>query len=108
MEGFSVGINKLQGEDLINLYLSSIGIKPDIQSDAGMRFQNALLKLEKSFPTKYSQDLKKAKERFYFDNSPWWGKHPKVLCIDVLVKSVWESIKIKITYARNDQQKSLE
>lgn len=106
MEGFSAGISKLQKEDIVNLYLGSIGIKPDIQSDTGLKLQNALLKLEKNFPAKYNSDLQKAKERFYFDNSPWWGKHPKILCIDDLINGVWQSIKLKITYARNNHDVS--
>ena len=106
IEGFSVNINKLQEGDIMNLYLASLGIKPDIYSDFGVKLQNSLLKLEKNVDFKYSNNFEKARNRFYFDNNPWWGEHTKVLYIDVLVNSVLQSFKLIINYAANENNKT--
>lgn len=100
MEGYSVNMHNLHGDDVINLYLSGIGIHPDGQSDTGIRLKHTLLKLEQSLPLEYHEDILKAKERFYFDETPWWGQLPKVECLETLRKSVLQSKKLMITYRK--------
>lgn len=101
MEGYDVNMKKLYGDDVINLYLSGIGIRPEGHSDAGLKLKSTLLKLEKSLPSEYSSDIKTARERFYFDEAPWWGDRPTVPFLETIRKSVWQSHKLKIRYGRS-------
>lgn len=100
MEGYQVAMNHLYEDDVINLYLSGIGIHPEGHSDAGIRLQNTLLKLEKSLPPQYSADIRKARDRFYYDEAPWWGERPPVPCLDTIRRSVWQSKKLQLRYGK--------
>lgn len=100
MEGYQVAMNHLYGDDVINLYLCGIGIRPDGRSDAGVKLQSALLKLEKSLPSEYSSDIRKARERFYYDENPWWGERVNIPFMDVIRRSVWQSKKLRLLYGR--------
>jgi len=100
IDGYSIGIDDLKGEDMINLYLSGIGIQPDNGSDMGMKLNNALIKLEKNLPSKYGDDIKKIKQSFYFDDSPWWGEGSALGYMDLLINSVWKSRRLRITYEK--------
>lgn len=100
MEGYSVGISHLQEEDIINLYLSGMGIQPDRQSDMGVKINNALLKLEKNLSKKQNIDLSNIKKRFHFDETPWWGEYQPLQNLDALMHSVFRSRKLEITYEK--------
>lgn len=100
IDGYSVGIDELGSDEMINLYLSSMGIIPHINSESGLKLNNTLLKLEKKLPSKYYQDIQTLKKHFYFDETPWWEDGPKIIHIDSLIKSVFESFKLKITYQK--------
>ncbi|MCM1992181.1 helix-turn-helix transcriptional regulator [Oceanirhabdus seepicola] len=100
IEGYSIGLSDLKGEDMINLYLSGIGIQPDNGSDMGMKLNNALIKLEKNLPSKYGDDIKKIKQSFHFDDSPWWGESTSLGYMDSLINAVWKSMKLRITYEK--------
>ncbi|WBW97793.1 helix-turn-helix transcriptional regulator [Oceanirhabdus sp. W0125-5] len=100
IDGYSIGLNELRGEDMINLYLSGIGIQPNNGSNMGMKLNNALIKLEKNLPCKYSDDIKKIKRSFHFDESPWWGEKEALGNLDLLINAVWKSQKLRITYEK--------
>lgn len=100
MEGYSVNLRSLHSEDVINLYLSGIGIHPNGQSDTGMRLKHALLKLEQNLPPEYRLDIEQARKRFYFDETLWWGQLPKVEYLELLRRSVLQSKRLRITYRK--------
>lgn len=106
MNGYHIDMDHLYAEDVINLYLCGIGIRPEGQTYAGLKLENALLKLEKSLPSEYSSDIKKARERFFYDEVPWWGKRADIPFIDVIRKSVWQSKMLRIWYGNNEGKNS--
>lgn len=65
MEGYSINLQKLHGEEVVNLYLTGMGIPFDAQTESGLKLRNALLKLENTLPAAYQEDIHKAKTRFY-------------------------------------------
>ena len=73
MEGYSGRIDCLHEEDIINLYINSMGIIPDKQSDMAMKLNNTLMKLQKSLSPNQISELNKIKKRFHFDDTLWWG-----------------------------------
>jgi predicted DNA-binding transcriptional regulator YafY len=101
IDGYTVGIKDLNGEDIISLYLNSMGIKSGKQSDMAMKVTNALLKLQKSLSYELSEDLNVIRRRFYVDDIPWWGEEPKLGNVDILIQAVWQSYKLKITYKKH-------
>lgn len=100
MDGYKVKINDLSGEDIINLYLSSMGIKPGKKSEGGMKVTTALLKLQKTLSPELNDDLDTIKRRFHVDDIPWWGKENKLDYVDILMQAIWQSYKLRIVYKK--------
>lgn len=103
MEGYSAKLYNLQGEDAVNLYLTGAAM---YKGDTGLNLRNALLKLEKMLPAEYGKDVKIAKERFYFDETPWWSDRPVSPCLEIVRKSVWNSKKLQIEYRKANNETS--
>lgn len=106
IEGYSINLNQLYGDEVINLYFTGIGIHPKDQNEAQIKLQTALLKLEKSLPEDYKLDIKKAKNRFYYDETPWWGEIKKIKNLEIIRKAVWQSRILKINYKKFNQELS--
>jgi Predicted transcriptional regulator len=104
LEGYTVGIKNLNGEDIINLYLNGMGVKADKESEMAMKVNSALLKFQKNISTELNEDLNTVKKRFYVDDIPWWGEKHKLHNIDTLMQAVWQSKKLKITYKKNNKE----
>jgi predicted DNA-binding transcriptional regulator YafY len=104
LEGYTVGINNLNGEDIINLYINGMGVKADKQSDMAMKVNSALLKLQKNLSSELNKDLNVVRKRFYVDDFPWWGEKQKLHNIDVIMEAVWQSKKLRITYKKHEGQ----
>jgi predicted DNA-binding transcriptional regulator YafY len=102
MEGYTINLKELHGEDVINLYLTGIGIYSGGQTESGLKLKNALLKLEKTLPATYQTDIRKARMRFYFDDTPWWTERVIVPCLEAVRSAVWRSQKINIKYRKLD------
>lgn len=100
MDGYSTGIKNLHEEDFINLYLSGIGIQPVKESDMSIKLNNTLLKLQKNVPIELSNNFEILRNRFHFDESPWWGSNIKLTNIDTLLLSVFKSEILTITYKK--------
>lgn len=107
MEGYSGGIDFLQEEDIINLYINSLGIIPDKHSDMSMKLNNTLMKLQKNFSPNQVTELNKVKKRFYFDNTLWWGEKPGMNDIDIMIYAVLQSKYLEITYSKYNDVTSL-
>jgi predicted DNA-binding transcriptional regulator YafY len=101
LEGYTVGIKNLNGEDIINLYLNGMGVKADKQSDMAMKVNSALLKFQKNMSTELNKDLNTVRKRFYVDDIPWWGEKRKLHNIDTIIQAVWQSKKLRITYKKH-------
>lgn len=100
MEGYTVNLKQLQGEDVINLYLTGMGIYSGAHTESGLKLKNTLLKLEKTLPASYQMDIKKAQNRFYFDDTPWWTERVAIPCLESVRTAVWRSRKIVIQYRK--------
>lgn len=100
MEGYSGGIGHLQEEDILNLYISSIGIIPDKHSDMALKLNNALMKLQKDLSPIQISKLNKAKKKFHFDDALWWGKGHRINDIDIIIYAVLHSRGLEITYTK--------
>jgi predicted DNA-binding transcriptional regulator YafY len=105
MPGYSVNQKDLHADEMINLFLSGMGVRPDEHSDASLALKNAILKLENSVPSQYLPDIRKARERFYFDPSQWWDEKPPLLHLDTLRKSVWQSRKVLLTHTKASEER---
>lgn len=101
MDGYEAKMNRLYTDDVMDLYLSGIGFRPESRSDSGMKLKNALLRLEKILPKDYAKEITAAKERFFFDEEPWWGERPEIPHFDAVRRSVLRSKKIRIRYAHS-------
>lgn len=101
LEGYTVGIKNLNGEDIINLYLNGMGVKADKQSDMAMKVNSALLKFQKNMSTELNKDLNTIRKRFYVDDIPWWGEKRKLHNIDTIMRAIWQSKKLGITYKKH-------
>ncbi|WP_194842095.1 helix-turn-helix transcriptional regulator [Gracilibacillus salitolerans] len=100
MDGYSTGIKNLHEEDFINLYLSGIGIQPVKESDMSIKLNNTLLKLQKNVPVELGDNFDTIRNRFHFDESPWWGSSIQLAHIDTLLLSVFKSKILTITYKK--------
>lgn len=98
MEGYTVNLNQLHGEDVINLYLTGMGIHAGGHTHSGLKLKTTLLKLEKTLPSSYQTDIQKAQRRFYFDDTPWWSERIEIPCLESIRTAVWRSQKLKIEY----------
>ncbi|HEX2979311.1 MAG TPA: WYL domain-containing protein [Anaerolineaceae bacterium] len=103
MPGYSVNPKDLHADDIINLFLSGIGVRPEEHSEASLNLKTTLLKLEKSVPGQYLPEIRMARERFYFDPSLWFDEKPALNYLDTLRKSVWTSQKVRLVHTKSSE-----
>lgn len=106
MEGYKTNTNSLESGDIFNLLLSNMGLKPEGNSDSAQQLKNALIKLENSISEEHRNEIQAAKERFFIDTDPWWGKRVQNKYIEILKKSVLDLKKIKIEYKKHNGEAS--
>lgn len=102
MEGYKINSSILAGGDVINLSLSSMGIRAEKDTEMAQQLKNAVIMLENSLSEEHRQEIIKAKERFFIDSDPWWGKRVQNLNVDIIKKSVLDLKKLKIRYRKFD------
>ncbi|MEK5237693.1 YafY family protein [Paenibacillus sp. FSL L8-0470] len=100
MEGYTVNLRQLHGDEMVQLYLTGMGFQSGRNSESGLKLRNALLKLEKSLPAAYQEDIRKAQNVFYFDDTPWWTERNAVPCLETLRAALWKSQKISVQYRK--------
>lgn len=100
MAGYTLNLRQLNGDEVIHLFLSGLGFYPGAQNESGLKLQNALLKLEKSLPAAYQEDIRKARNGFLFDDTPWWSDRPALPCLESLRAALWRSHKIRVEYRK--------
>lgn len=64
MEGYIVNLKQLNGDELVHLYLTGLGFHHGRQKESTLKLKNAMLKLEKTLPPAYREDITKAKNVF--------------------------------------------
>lgn len=109
MKGYSARINSLNGDDVLQLYLTGIGIPAGREraggkgagkgSGSAARLRNALLKLERQLPAAYAPSFEAARKRFYFDDRPWWEERPDIPYLEELRSAVLNSETVQAEYA---------
>lgn len=107
MKGYSARMNSLNGDDVLQLYLTGMGIPAGRErtgrngsgSGSAARLRNALLKLERQLPAAYAPSFEAARKRFYFDDRPWWEERPDIPCLEELRSAVLNSETVQVEYA---------
>lgn len=107
MEGYSAGIGYLQEEDIIHLYINSLGIIPDKHSDLAMKLNDTLMKLQKNLSSNQIAEVNKVKSRFYFDDTFWWEENPSKNGIDLMLSAVLGSQALEFTYTKYNGETSI-
>ncbi|MBB6214516.1 putative DNA-binding transcriptional regulator YafY [Anaerosolibacter carboniphilus] len=100
MEDYKINSNVLESGDAIHLLLSSMGIRPEKNTEMAQQLKNAMIKLENNVSKEHKEELIKAKERFFIDSEPWWGKRIESKNIDIIKKSVLNLKKLKVRYKK--------
>lgn len=100
MENYKINPKTLESSDAITLLLSSMGIMPEKNTENEKQLKNALIKLENSVSEEHKQEIIKAKERFFIDSEPWWGKRIQTKNVDIIKKSVLNLNKLKVCYKK--------
>lgn len=103
LPGYSVHQKDLHADEVVNLFLSGMGVRPDEHSEASLTLKNAILKLEKSVPSRYLPDFQIARERFYFDPAMWFEEKKPLYHLDTLRKSLWMSRKVHLVHTKNEE-----
>jgi predicted DNA-binding transcriptional regulator YafY len=106
MQGYTVNLKQLNGDEVIHLYLTGMGIHSGGHTESGLKLKSALLKLEKTLPAAYQADIQKVKARFYFDDTPWWEERLVLPCLEELRRAVWRQVKLAVSYRKADGSRS--
>ncbi|WP_150271593.1 helix-turn-helix transcriptional regulator [Paenibacillus tepidiphilus] len=106
MPGYTVNLRQLHGEEVLQLYLTGMGIRTREPGESGLKLKNALMKLEKTLPPAYQADLHKVQSRFLFDEAPWWEELPELPCLETLRGALLRSAKLAIRYRKVNNEVS--
>ncbi len=106
MDGYKINMNNLNSDDIVNLYLTGVGIPQDYQTQTNYKLKNILIKLRNNLPGKYADDVNTALNRFYFDDSPWWEEHSFLEFYEILRQAVFQSRIIHIKYEKSNGEVS--
>ncbi|MBM7871321.1 putative DNA-binding transcriptional regulator YafY [Clostridium pascui] len=104
IKDYKINSNALESGDAVNLLLSSMGIRPEKNTETAQKLKNALIKLENSVSEEHREEIIKAKERFFIDSDPWRGKKIENKYVDIIKKSILNLRKLKIHYKRYDSE----
>lgn len=104
MPGYSVNLKNFHCDDAISLFLSGIGLRPEGESEAGLKLKTALTKLETNLPPEYRNDIKAARERFYFEAEDWWKEKQPLVNQEMIRQAVWRSKKLAIDYRKAGEE----
>lgn len=106
MDNYKINSNTLESGDALNLLLSSMGIQPEKNSETAQKLNYAVIKLENSVSEEHRQIILKAKESFFIDSDPWWGKKAENKYVDIIKQSVLSLNKVKIYYIKYGKELS--
>lgn len=100
MQGYTSNLKQLNGDEVVHLYLTGMGIYSGGDAEPRIKLKNALLKLEQTLPDSYREDIETARTRFYFDDSPWWTELAPVPCLETIRSAVWQTLQLRIQYTK--------
>lgn len=100
MEDYKINSNVLESGDALHLLLSSMGIRPEKNTEMAQQLKNAIIKLENSVSKEHKAEIIKAKERFFIDSEPWWGKRAESRNIDIVKNTILNLKKMKVSYKK--------
>jgi len=106
VENYKVNSNILDRQDIMNILLSSMGIRPERNTEMEQQIKNTIIKLENSVSEEHRKEIINAKEKFFVDSDPWWGRESGNKNVDIIKKSVIDLRKLKITYRKYDGETS--
>lgn len=106
MEGYKLNTDSLHHRDIVNILISSMGIKPERNTETFQEFNNAIIKLENSVPEEYREEIAKAKKKILYDADPWIGEKALDNNIDIIKKAVFNLKKLKVSYKKYDGELS--
>lgn len=108
MEGYKINSSTegLKSDDVFTILLSTMGISPEKNTETSAQLKNAVIKLENSLSEEHRQEILKAKDRFFVDASPWWGKIIEDENIDIIKQAILDLKKLKINYKKYGGQVS--
>lgn len=95
MEGYKINSKDLETGDVFNILLSSMGIVTEKNTETSQQLKNSILKLENSLSEEHRNEIIKAKERFFIDSQPWWGRKIENKNVDIIKKSLFKFKKVK-------------
>lgn len=107
MDGYTVRMKDLNCDDVVSLFFGGIGLRWDEQGEAALRLKTALAKLEQALPETYRDDVRIARERFFFEPTDWWEEHAISPLMQVIRRAVWRSNKLRLTYSKPGKRSSL-
>ena len=100
MDDYKINSNVLGSGDIVNLLLSSMGIRSEKNTEMAQQLKNAVIKLENSVSKGHREEIIKAKEKFFIDSDPWWGKRVQNKNVDIIKKSILNLNKLKVYYKK--------
>ncbi|WP_139904785.1 hypothetical protein [Clostridium thermarum] len=89
MENYRVNSKLLASDGIVTLLLSSMELRPEKNSEMDQTLKNAFIMLENSLSEEHRAEILKAKERFFIDSDPWWGRRTVTPDIDTIKKRSW-------------------
>jgi predicted DNA-binding transcriptional regulator YafY len=101
MENYKINSNMLTGGDIIPLLLSTMGVRPEKNTEMAQQVRNAVIRLESSLSEEHREEIIRAREKFFIDTDPWWGKRILSQYVDVIQKSVLDLKKLRICYKKH-------
>ncbi len=107
MDNYKINIGALENNDAVTLLLSSMGVRAERNTKAADHLKNALIKLENSLSEEHRSEIMRAKEKFFVDSEPWWGKRIENRHIDIIREAVLNLKKIKVHYKKYDAEASV-
>ena len=100
MEGYKLNTSTLQSKDAVHLLLSGMGIRPEKNTQTAHHLANALIKLENSLSMEHRAEIIRAKESFFMDQDPWWGKNIPNKYVDIIQDAILHLKKLKVCYKK--------
>ncbi|WP_151736352.1 helix-turn-helix transcriptional regulator ['Paenibacillus yunnanensis' Narsing Rao et al. 2020] len=100
MPGYTVNLRQLHEEEVLQLFLNGMGLRPGNTEESRLKLMNALMKLGKTLPPAYQADLHKVQSRFFFDETPWWTGQAEHPFLEPLRGALLRSGKLAIGYRK--------
>lgn len=102
MEGYKLNTDSLHHRDIVNILISSLGVKADKDTETYQELKNAIIKLENSVPEEYREEIAKVKKKILYDSDPWLGEKVENNNVDTIKNAVFNLKKLKIAYKKYD------